>query len=156
MPLTVKKSLQTKLFQLTNDCFKLFLTKQSGLKDFTINYYEPEIGYVLHEFEEHFYSVLLPKDANSDKQKIYQIQGQQCTDLIKKNITKNKRRDLIKVNAGDQTQPKIKYLTRSDELMQTELSLNFKIQTTMFILMEQLTFQKDLSKEFFNDSYVVF
>lgn len=29
--------------------------------------FEPEVGYISHEFEEHFYSVLLPKEATSVK-----------------------------------------------------------------------------------------
>jgi hypothetical protein len=49
---------------LTNDCFKIFLNEKQSIKEQLISIYEPDIGYVLEEFESHFYTILLPKDPD--------------------------------------------------------------------------------------------
>lgn len=36
---------------------------------------EPDLGYILHDFEEHFYNVLLPKDPSHDKDNKVKLEG---------------------------------------------------------------------------------
>jgi len=65
-PLSATQSLLNKLSFLTNDCFKIFLNEKTSLKEQTVDLYEKDVGYILEEFEEHFYKVLLPAEPEVD------------------------------------------------------------------------------------------
>ncbi len=47
--------MKAKLLLLTNDCFKIYLNKKSGIKENILSNKEKDIGYVLNHHEEHFY-----------------------------------------------------------------------------------------------------
>ena len=57
--------------------------------------YEQNIGYVLHEFEEHFYSVLLPKETVNEKESFFQTYGSTWDKVILENLNRHRRKDLL-------------------------------------------------------------
>ena len=60
-----------------------------------MNIYEPEVGYILHNLEEHFYTVLMPKEPSNEKEVKFKQISDYWERLIKENINDTKRRDIV-------------------------------------------------------------
>eukprot|EP00347_Sterkiella_histriomuscorum_P017768 403348069 len=145
-PLDLPQSLSTKLILLTNDCFKIFVNKKSGIKEHLMNLYEPEVGYLLHQFEEHFYSVLLPKETTDEKQTVFQLHGNNWEKIMKETINKSKRKELVN------HQPKQRFVRRYDASMGDEIQFSFKVFTLISAIIERSIFRKDNYGEFINEN----
>ena len=119
----------SKLSFLTNDCFKVFLNQKQSLKEHAMSIYEGEIGYVIDDYEEHFYSVLLPKEVETESEKTLDSEYSQWKQLLMKNVRKKKRRDFLKNEEG----PGTGFETNLQMLGSVELGVSFKILMTLSI-----------------------